>query len=70
MKRVKPSQCRTGKRRYSKKVDALIALMKLKKHDDGQHREKRAYKCEFCRGFHLTKQEPDSPDYGEGGDTD
>lgn len=50
--RVLPS-CTTKKFRYRDKLGAKIALAKAQGKDHG---ESRAYRCEFCRGWHLTSQ--------------
>lgn len=45
--------CATGKLRYPDKLAAKIVLAKAQRQDHG---ELRAYRCEFCRGWHLTSQ--------------
>jgi hypothetical protein len=46
-------KCSTGKVRYWDKLGAKIELAKVQ-HED--HGERRVYRCEFCRGWHLTSQ--------------
>lgn len=45
--------CATGKRRYRNRLDAKIALTDTRRRD---RRETRAYRCNTCRGWHLTSQ--------------
>lgn len=52
--------CRTGKRRYDTELDAKIKLA-LMDPDNGNRHELRVYLCEFCCGWHLTRQPPRSP---------
>lgn len=47
------AKCSTGKVRYRDKLGAKIELAKVQ-HED--HGERRVYRCEFCRGWHLTSQ--------------
>lgn len=42
------------KRRYRDELGAKVALASAQARDKG---EKRAYRCPFCRGWHLTSQE-------------
>lgn len=46
--------------RYRTRVDALIALANIQGRDDPKRAktERRAYRCERCRGWHLTSQRP------------
>lgn len=47
--------CLTGKRRYTTRRDAKIALADiLRRHR--AHREQRIYRCPSCNGFHLTSK--------------
>lgn len=48
---------KTGKVKFRSSVDAQIALCNTKTSDDPWRKEIRAYKCPFCRRWHLTKQE-------------
>lgn len=45
---------RTHKVQFYSELDAKIALAGRRFRDKG---EKRAYRCGFCRGWHLTSQE-------------
>ena len=52
--KVMPTKCRrTGKVRFRTLLDAKIVLAKRSARDKG---EVRAYRCQFCHGFHLTSQ--------------
>lgn len=42
--------------RYYDKLDALIALAKLRRQDKPGHTECRAYRCPKCKGWHLTSR--------------
>jgi hypothetical protein len=61
-KRVNWTTCKqTGKRRFRTKDDAETALrqsLKLQQNrwHGGDRAEKRYYSCEFCDGYHLTRQ--------------
>lgn len=56
MNRVRTvGRCRTGKERYRDRVAALLALAWLD-NTDPKRRECRAYRCDLCRGWHLTSQ--------------
>lgn len=46
------------KRRYRRRVDALIALANIQWHDKSTRakQEQRAYHCLSCHGWHLTSQ--------------
>lgn len=45
----------TGKARYRDRIAALLALTSIDNADPNR-RERRAYKCPLCRGWHLTSQ--------------
>jgi hypothetical protein len=59
------SKCPTGKVRFRDRREAIEALhraenaRKFNEQDNLENRrmEKRIYKCEFCSGQHLTKQD-------------
>lgn len=42
------------KRRYWNEVDAIIAAEK--RYADGETEKLRAYECNLCGGYHLTKR--------------
>lgn len=44
--------------RYRDRIAALMALATLRHQDKAGHIETRAYRCRYCRGWHLTSQEP------------
>lgn len=47
---------KTKKQRYYDEVAALLALAEIKRKDSSKRekQEQRAYKCQFCKGWHLT----------------
>lgn len=56
MRRPQPvGTCRTGKLRYRDRIAALLTLDRLDNLDPAR-REKRAYRCPLCRGWHLTSK--------------
>lgn len=48
-------RCETGKFRYRDRIAALLALATIDDADP-RRREKRAYRCHLCHGWHLTSQ--------------
>lgn len=48
--------CPTGKQRYRDRIAALLALSKISGETNRVRIERRAYRCEKCRGWHLTSQ--------------
>ncbi|MFF2383686.1 hypothetical protein [Streptomyces sp. NPDC058108] len=48
--------CPTGKRRYRDRIGAQFALAEAVNRDTERRREKRAYRCPACRGWHLTSK--------------
>lgn len=48
-------RCTTGKHRYRDRIAALLALAGIDNLDP-KRRERRAYRCPVCRGWHLTSQ--------------
>lgn len=51
--------CRTGKRRYRDKLEAVQALhsaRSARRDHDPDHVESRYYECRICHGLHLTSQ--------------
>lgn len=54
---------RTGKVRFRDKLAAQIELAGAVRRDKG---EQRAYRCEFCRGWHLTSQSKRRPSVRRG----
>lgn len=51
-----PGTCpQTGKARYRDRIAALLALTGID-NSNPKRREQRAYRCQFCRGWHLTSQ--------------
>jgi hypothetical protein len=50
------SPCLTGKRRYTTRRDAKIALADILRRDRKQRREQRIYRCPSCNDWHLTSQ--------------
>ncbi|MFI8962091.1 hypothetical protein ACIGO8_08240 [Streptomyces sp. NPDC053493] len=49
------ASCRTGKARYRDEVAAKLALARIDT-GHGNRRERRAYRCPHCRGWHLTSR--------------
>lgn len=49
-------KCPTGKIIFRDKGSALyeLALLKARRDPTRPKREKRAYRCEYCKGWHLT----------------
>lgn len=47
----------TRKIKYRDDIAAKIALGLLAAMPLREHREQRAYHCQFCKGWHLTSQE-------------
>lgn len=61
-----------GKRRFRDKLSAKMALVDIGRKDRIQARERRAYKCPLCFGWHLTSQQRSAKDaprrpQGDGG---
>jgi hypothetical protein len=52
--------CRTGKRRYPTEEAARIKLALMDQDSPTRH-ELRVYLCEFCCGWHMTRQPPADP---------
>lgn len=52
---MKNSRCLTGKWRYRDRIAVLLALATVDT-TKPKRREKRAYRCPHCRGWHLTSQ--------------
>jgi hypothetical protein len=50
--------CSTGKVRYRDEIGAKIALASIGtgRHERRPKSEQRAYRCPWCRGWHLTAQ--------------
>lgn len=47
--------CPTGKVRFRDRIGALMAIAGRGRNDQGREKtEARAYRCEQCRGWHLT----------------
>lgn len=57
--------CPSGKHRYRDEVAARLALAEVLRKDRRWGRERSAYRCPQCRGFHLTSQPP-KPNKPEG----
>lgn len=51
-RRIRRKKC-TGKKRYAAKEEAYAALWAIKQSDNYQYRHLQAYKCPFCKGWHL-----------------
>jgi hypothetical protein len=51
---AKPSPCPTGKRRYGTLQEAEGVMAKGILSGSERRRELRAYRCETCKGYHLT----------------
>lgn len=49
----------TSKRRYDDKKAAVSHINLMLRHGRGNTRHLRAYPCEECHGYHITKDEPD-----------
>ena len=52
---------RTHKKRFPDQIAAKLALATIARHGDddpatGGKKPVRSYKCEFCKGHHLTSQ--------------
>ncbi|MEU8760678.1 hypothetical protein [Streptomyces sp. NPDC048659] len=54
-RRRTPSTCRTGKFRHRDAIAAKLALARIDT-GIGRRRERRAYRCSRCGGWHLTSQ--------------
>ena len=54
--RSSPRPCPTGKYRFRDRVGALVALAESMRRASGNRNEVRAYRCELCRGWHLTSK--------------
>lgn len=53
-----------NKRRYPNMIKAHCALGKmLGTYPDAALHQWRVYECPVCRGFHLTKEQQDKPEY-------
>lgn len=52
---MKRRPCPTGKHRYRDNIAARLALAGIDR-TAPKRREKRAYRCPRCRGWHLTSQ--------------
>lgn len=53
----KPSTCKTGKRRFRDEIAARLALGNaVAVHRQDGTTPERAYRCQWCRGWHLTSQ--------------
>jgi hypothetical protein len=55
------SSCKSGKRRFSTEVEALMEIQEAwrvqqKYGKKTSRKEKRYYKCHMCKGWHLTSQ--------------
>lgn len=48
--------CETGKTRYKDEIAAKLALATIRQKAATVHEEQRAYRCPFCRGWHLTSK--------------
>lgn len=49
--------CSSGKKEYASYKEAYDGLQKIRERNPFQHRgECRIYKCDLCRGYHLTKR--------------
>lgn len=48
-------RCTTGKQRYRDRVAALLVLSGID-NINPKRREQRVYRCQLCRGWHLTSQ--------------
>ena len=54
----------TGKVRYSRKIRALLAVVKIEgvgPKEEGGAIPKRVYLCPYCLSYHMTSQEQRSP---------
>ena len=57
--------CPSGKVRYSNKVRALLAIVKIEEkgpREIGGHIPKRVYRCLICKKWHLTSQDQREPE--------
>jgi hypothetical protein len=48
--------CRTRKVRYTDNLAARIALAAIERKTNRAGGERRAYRCQHCRGWHLTSR--------------
>lgn len=48
------TRCKTNKRRFRDEIAAKLALSRMVWNDKGAI---RVYRCNLCRGFHITSQE-------------
>ena len=53
--------CLTGKVRYRDRIAATYALAVIQRREKERRREKRAYRCDTCNGWHLTSRSPARP---------
>lgn len=56
------SKCRTGKRLYTAKIDAMLVVAKINSRPQRGGTACRYYLCEFCVAYHLTSQAKQSKD--------
>lgn len=43
--------------RYPNELEAKIKLARIRSQDHDDHHEQRAYRCPWCRGWHLTSED-------------
>lgn len=58
-RRYYPARCRTtGKTGFPDRLDALLALARIQAEtaEDRDYLPQRAYRCNLCDGWHLTKK--------------
>ena len=52
-----------AKRRYPNMIKAFCAIGTIQGRDPNAPRNLRAYECPVCRGWHITKEQQDNPEY-------
>ena len=64
MKFTKADRMCFNKRRYPNLIKAHCALgVMLAKYPENALKQWRVYECPVCRGFHITKEQQDNPEY-------
>lgn len=63
MKFTKADRMCFAKRRYPNQIKAACAIGTILGRDPNAPRTLRAYECPVCRGWHITKEQQDNPEY-------